>query len=196
MPTTPTYPGVYIQELPSAVHPITGVATSIGAFVGYTARGIDNRAQQIFSFSDYERLYGGLASNSELSYAVQQFFANGGTQAWVVRTPATAEGATQANVVLLLQLSGGASGGLTFTALSSGAWANGEILLDVDYNGLYQPVVGTVEVSATPPHTTVTGTGTFFKTALEVNQWLVFADDTTQTPYQIKSISGLSLIHI
>ena len=190
MPTTPTYPGVYIQELPSAVHPITGVATSIGAFVGYTARGIDNRAQQIFSFSDYERLYGGLASNSELSYAVQQFFANGGTQAWVVRTPATAEGTTQANVVLLLQLSGGASGGLTFTALSSGAWANGEILLDVDYNGLYQPVVGTVEVSATPPHTTVTGTGTFFKTALEVNQWLVFADDTTQTPYRIKSISG------
>src|SRR6516162_6779977 len=125
MPTTPTYPGVYIQELPSAVHPITGVATSIGAFVGYTARGIDNRAQQIFSFSDYERLYGGLASNSELSYAVQQFFNNGGTQAWVVRTPATAEGAKPANVVF------GTSPALTFTALSSGTWADGELLVDV-----------------------------------------------------------------
>lgn len=122
-----TYPGVYIKELPSAVHPITGVATSIGAFIGYTARGIDNRAERIFSFADYERLFGGLASDSELSYAVQQFFANGGTQAYVVRAPRT--GAAGAQVVF---------GGLTFTALSSGTWADGELLIDVDYNGVDQ----------------------------------------------------------
>jgi hypothetical protein len=127
MAVNPTYPGVYIQELPSAVHPITGVATSTAAFVGYTAYGIDNRAEEIFSFSDFERLFGGLASNSELSYAVQQFFANGGTQAWVVRVPMT--GATGANVVF---------GGLTFTALSSGTWADSELLIDVDYNGVNQ----------------------------------------------------------
>src|SRR6266566_1528814 len=127
MAVTPTYPGVYIQELPSAVHPITGVATSIGAFVGYTARGIDSRAELIFSFSDYERLFGGLASDSELSYAVQQFFANGGTQAYVVRVPRT--GAKGAQVVF---------GALTFTALSSGTWADGELLIDVDYNGVDQ----------------------------------------------------------
>ena len=46
---TYSYPGVYVQELPSPVHPITGVPTSIAAFVGYTASGIDNRAQEIFS---------------------------------------------------------------------------------------------------------------------------------------------------
>ena len=82
-----TYPGVYIQELTSPVHTIVGVATSIAAFVGYTARGIDNRAEAVFSFSDFQRLFGGLASNSEVSYAVQQFFQNGGTQAYVVRVP-------------------------------------------------------------------------------------------------------------
>ena len=82
-----TYPGVYIQELPSPVHSIAGVATSIAAFVGYTSRGIDNRAQAIYSFSDFQRLYGGLAANSEVSYAVQQFYQNGGSQAYVVRTP-------------------------------------------------------------------------------------------------------------
>src|SRR5436305_8969201 len=87
MSSTFTYPGVYIQELSSPVHTIAGVATSVAAFVGFTARGIDNRSQAIFSFSDFERLYGGLASNSEASYAVQQFFLNGGTQAYVVRTP-------------------------------------------------------------------------------------------------------------
>jgi len=127
MSTTYTYPGVYIQELPSPVHTISAVATSITAFVGYTARGMDNRAEQIFSFSDFERLFGGLASDSELSYAVQQFFQNGGAEAWVVRVPK--HGATGANV---------AFGGMTFTALSSGIWANGEVLLDVDYQGVDQ----------------------------------------------------------
>jgi phage tail sheath protein FI len=122
---TPTYPGVYIQELTSPVHTIAGVATSITAFVGYTARGIDNRAEAIFSFSDYERLFGGLATDSELSYAVQQFFGNGGTQAYVVRAPRA--GATGAQVVL---------DSLLFTALSSGSWADGNLLLDVDYNNV------------------------------------------------------------
>src|SRR5580704_5626015 len=123
MSTTLTYPGVYIQELTSPVHTIAAVATSITAFVGYTGRGIDNRAQEIFSFGDYQRLYGGIASNSELSYAVQQFFQNGGAQAWVVRSPATSLGAVGANVVF---------DGLQFTALSSGTWANGNLLVDAD----------------------------------------------------------------
>ncbi len=129
MASTYTYPGVYIQELTSPVHPITGVATSVGAFIGYTATGIDNRAELIFSFSDYQRLFGGLASNSELSYAVQQFFQNGGSQAYVVRTPALSLGAKGANVVFA---------DLTFTALSSGTWADGQLLIDVDYNGVNQ----------------------------------------------------------
>jgi uncharacterized protein len=133
MSSTYTYPGVYIQELPSAVHTITGVATSIAAFVGYTARGIDNRAQAVYSFSDFERLYGGLASNSEVSYAVQQFFNNGGTQAYVVRTPmhypTSGTPVPYAEVAI-------ASGELTFAALSSGQWANNQLVVDVDVQGL------------------------------------------------------------
>src|SRR5262249_38309688 len=134
---SPTFPGVYIEELPSPVHTIVGVATSIAAFVGYTARGIDNRAEQIFSFGDYERLFGGLASDSEVSYAVQQFFTNGGSEAYVVRSPRS--GATGAQVVF---------GGLVFKALSSGGWANGQLLIDVDFNGLAQTVNGSVTVSS------------------------------------------------
>jgi phage tail sheath protein FI len=174
--TTPTYPGVYIQELVSPVHTIAGVATSITAFVGYTARGIDNRAELIFSFSDFERLFGGLAADSELSYAVQQFFQNGGTQAYVVRVPRTGAGGAQ--VVF---------DALTFTALSSGSWANGELLVDVDYNNLYKNVAGSVGVTAASAK--VTGTGTAFQSALKAGQFLVFASDATQTPYQILSIA-------
>jgi phage tail sheath protein FI len=132
-----TYPGVYIQELTSPVHAIAGVATSIAAFVGITRRGIDNRAQAIFSFGDYQRLYGGLASNSEVSYAVQQFYLNGGGQAYVVRTPMR----YPVGAVIYAQVGFGvpkapATEGLTFSALSSGLWANGQLLLDVDVNGL------------------------------------------------------------
>ena len=137
MSTAYTYPGVYIQELPSPVHSITGVATSIAAFVGYTARGIDNRAQACYSFADYQRLYGGLASNSEVSYAVQQFFQNGGAQCYVVRTPMYYASST---AVVYAQAGFGpgqaAGPGLLFSALSSGVWANGQVLLDVDVQGL------------------------------------------------------------
>ena len=91
MPVTPTYPGVYIEEIPSGVHPITGVATSIAAFVDFFGRGPMNTAVQIFSFADFERTFGGLDVRSEASYAIQQFFLNGGTQAWVVRVASAVE---------------------------------------------------------------------------------------------------------
>jgi phage tail sheath protein FI len=137
--TVYTYPGVYIQELPSPVHAIAGVPTSIVAFVGYTARGIDNRAQAIFSFGDFQRLYGGLASNSEVSYAVQQFYsiAGSGAQAYVVRTPMhyPSTGAEPyAKAGFGVPQTTGA--GLTFSALSSGQWANSQVLLDVDVQNL------------------------------------------------------------
>src|SRR5262245_48112312 len=87
MPIAPTYPGVYVEELPSGVRTIAGVATSITAFVGYTGRGLDHRPTRLLSFADYERAFGGLASDSLVGYAVAQYFTNGGRQAWVVRVP-------------------------------------------------------------------------------------------------------------
>lgn len=42
MPVTLSYPGVYIEEVPSGVRTITGVATSITAFIGRTLRGPAN----------------------------------------------------------------------------------------------------------------------------------------------------------
>jgi phage tail sheath protein FI len=90
VPVTATYPGVYIEEIPSGVHPITGVATSIAAFVDFFARGPMNEATEIFSFGDFQRVFGGLDDRSEASYAIQQFFLNGGTQAVVVRVASSA----------------------------------------------------------------------------------------------------------
>ena len=85
MPVRPTFPGVYIEEVPSAVRTIVGVSTSVAAFIDCFARGPMNRAIQIFSFADFERELGGLDAQSEASYAIQQFFQNGGTEAYVIR---------------------------------------------------------------------------------------------------------------
>ena len=85
MPTRPTYPGVYIEEIPSGVRTVTGVATSTAAFIGTFERGLHNEAVRLLSQADFEREFGGQERNSEASYAVQQFFLNGGSEAYVVR---------------------------------------------------------------------------------------------------------------
>jgi phage tail sheath protein FI len=89
MPISPTYPGVYIDELPSAVRTIVGVPTSIAAFVGTAPRGSVTDPVHITSWADYEREFGGLDPASDLSYAVYQYFQNGGAEAEIVRIVAT-----------------------------------------------------------------------------------------------------------
>lgn len=132
MSVTPqvTYPGVYIQEVPSGVRTITGVATSIAAFVGYTQRGPTNKAVQIFNFGDFERQFGGLNKDSDVSYAVHQFFLNGGSNAWIVRV---AKGASKASVDLKNGVNGGAVTVLEAKAISEGLWGN-MLRLSVDYD--------------------------------------------------------------
>lgn len=90
----PTYPGVYIEEVPSSVRTITGVATSITAFVGRALKGPADKALMIHNFADFERLYGGLWKKSNMSYAVYQYFQNGGMEAVIVRVAKNAAEAT------------------------------------------------------------------------------------------------------
>jgi len=133
MPVAISYPGVYIQEIPSGVHTITGVATSIAAFVDFFPQGPLNEATQIFSFADFQRKFGGLDTRSEASYAVQQFFLNGGSNAYVVRTASASlnKGATAAAIGLADKGTGG-SAVLVASAKSPGQWG-GNLRIDVDY---------------------------------------------------------------
>ncbi|HEX2039863.1 MAG TPA: hypothetical protein VHF47_09055 [Acidimicrobiales bacterium] len=91
MPVTPTYPGLYLEELPSNARTVTAAPTSIAVFVGYThpfKTVFPNEAVQVFSFAEYERLFGGLyasgAIQNDVAHAVNQFFLNGGSVAYVV----------------------------------------------------------------------------------------------------------------
>jgi len=85
MPAALTYPGVYVEEIPSGVHTIIGVATSVTAFVGAAAKGPVNEAVDITSWADFDRQFGGLWANSTLGFAVLDFFINGGSHAVIVR---------------------------------------------------------------------------------------------------------------
>jgi Bacteriophage tail sheath protein len=130
MATNVSYPGVYIEEVPSGVRTIAGVATSIAAFVGFTARGPVNRPVRIFSFADFEREFGGLDLVSDLSYSVSHFFLNGGTTAWIVRVAA---GAAAAAIDMEDAFGGGGNVVLTATAFSAGTWGN-NLRLIVDFD--------------------------------------------------------------
>src|SRR4051812_793712 len=129
MPVTPTFPGVYIEEVPSGVRTITGVATSVTAFVGYLRRGPLDRAVQIFSPADFDRQFGGLDARSDTSYAVQSFFLNGGSQAWIVRSAA---GGTAVAAAIRLRNSAGTAV-LSATAVDPGTWGD-NVRIDVDYD--------------------------------------------------------------
>lgn len=126
MPVTPTYPGVYVEEIPSGVRTITGVATSITAFIGFAPKGLTNDPIRIQNFGSYERLFGGLSLTSTMSYAVQQFFLNGGSDAIIVRL----SNASAATAQYSLPTS---SGPLLLNAASEGIWGN-DLQISVDYD--------------------------------------------------------------
>lgn len=118
---TVTYPGVYVQEVSSGVRPIAAASTATAAFIGVAERGPIGVAQKIFNFTEYQTRFGGFLNTSYLSHAVFQFFNNGGTQCYVVRT--TGENTETANIVLN-DRGTTAQESLTVAAVSPGAWGN------------------------------------------------------------------------
>lgn len=121
MPATLTYPGVYIEEIPSGVRTITGVATSITAFIGRALRGPTDDPITINSYGDFERIFGGLWVESSLGYAVRDFYLNGGSQAIIVRlfhTAPPANPVVPTNTPLSV-------GNFTLEAAQKGSWGGG-----------------------------------------------------------------------
>ena len=127
MPVQVSYPGVYVQEVPSGARTITGVSTSIGAFVGMSTRGPKNTPVQVLGFIDYTRTFGDSIAQGEMTDQVRQFFLNGGQQAYVVRV---GSGIASASAVLLAPAPSTAT--LTLTAVSGGTNGN-QLRVIVDY---------------------------------------------------------------
>ena len=139
MPSTLSYPGVYVEELPSGVRTVVGVSTSNAAFVDFFARGPMNAPQRITSFGDFVRIFGGLDARSEASYAISQYYLNGGSVAFVVRTasgtPASSQIALAGTVGSTPQVV------MLVEAVNEGAWGD-NLQVAVDYNTAPDPATG------------------------------------------------------
>jgi phage tail sheath protein FI len=128
MPVALTYPGVYIEEVPSGVRTITGVATAITAFIGRALQGPVDQAVRIQSFAEYTRIFGGLWEASPMSYAVSHFFQHGGSDAIIVRVFNGNVAASTATITLVT-----ATGHLVLEASSPGTWG-AALRATVDHN--------------------------------------------------------------
>ncbi len=128
MPQQLGAPGVYIEEVPSGRRTIRSVATSIGAFVDFFREGPMNTPVRIFGTGDFERVFGGYDSRSEASFAIPQFFLNGGTEAWVIRvaagSPDEAEDVIQDEATVNV---------LTVRAANPGLWGD-SLRVDIDHD--------------------------------------------------------------
>ncbi|MFN3076922.1 MAG: phage tail sheath C-terminal domain-containing protein [Alphaproteobacteria bacterium] len=146
MPIQVSYPGVYIQELPSGTHTITSVATSTTAIIGYLRRGPVNKPVMLTNFGDFQRVFGGMDPQSEASYQINQFFLNGGSTAWVTRIFSSASlPVLPAATIQGGPMGGGKSGGsglapptgvtsLNIMAANPGTWGL-NVYVTVDYLG-------------------------------------------------------------
>ena len=118
--------GIEIAEQSGADHAIDRVPTGVAAFIGRTLKGPINRPVSVESFSEFAQLFGGLWQPSTLSYAVEQFFENGGREAYIVRV---ANGARPPTLTLQA-----GSGQLQLTGLNPGS--REYLRASVDYDGI------------------------------------------------------------
>ena len=77
--------GVELAQQSRDCHAIERVPTGVAAFVGRTLKGPVSQALAVRSFVEFQQHFGGLWQPSTLSYAVEQFFENGGREAHIVR---------------------------------------------------------------------------------------------------------------
>ena len=85
MPVSPTYPGVYVQEVPSGVRTIVGVSTSTTLFIGRTRSGPMDEPTRITTYTDFVRAFGEDNNVSDMARYVKLFFLNGGADAYIMR---------------------------------------------------------------------------------------------------------------
>ena len=179
-----TYPGVYIQEVSSGVHTITSVSTSITAFIDYFREGPMNTPVAIFGMADFQRIYGGLDNLSEASYAIAQYFLNGGSSAYVVRVAGSSGGAPLGTAAVILDADAAVAGTavLRADAASPGIWGN-NLRLDVDYN-IADPAKNLFNLTVTR----YDGPGPRAK-ALGSEKYLNLTMDSTQPRYAVKVVN-------
>ena len=177
MPVTPTYPGVYVQEVPSGVRTIVGVSTSIALFIGRTKYGPMNEPKRCQSYSDFVRKFSADCSQGDMPRQVRLFFANGGTDCYVMRIAKDAQSSK-----VTLKDENGTSNVLQIEAKSPGLVGD-TIRLAVTYNGQYPESTFNLEVF----RWTKNSTGATVKTDREL--WTALSMDPNDARYAVDYVN-------
>lgn len=77
---------IIIVEEPPSIRNIPAIPTAVTGFVGIAERGPLNVATFVTSNEEYNSIYGGFISAGNMATEVRQFFLNGGTACWIIRT--------------------------------------------------------------------------------------------------------------
>ncbi len=77
--------GISVDPVAQSERTIARLPTGVTAFVGRTLKGPLHRPVRMASFAEFRQTFGGLWQPSTLSYAIEQYFDNGGREAIVVR---------------------------------------------------------------------------------------------------------------
>jgi len=161
MPVQTTYPGVYVEEIPSGVRTIIGVATSVTAFVGRSRRGPVNTPVTITSYGDFERAFGPLWLDGPMSYSVRDFYQNGGSAGVIVRLfhPTFASDAERADAAAAAAAVAGAVAGANVQAAVDAATQVAEAATNTSVpvrNAAAQTVLAAIKAAAAPIGATAT----------------------------------------
>ena len=183
MPFQPTNPGTFVEENSSGVRAIPGVSTSVTAFVGFLKRGPLNRALPVSSFGEFDRIYGGLDADSEVSYAVQQFFLNGGKEALIVRVAAD-DPATGNDLAKVTMQDEAGNPVLEALAESPGEWGN-RLQVDVDYDQVDPATSFNLKVTEFVPQGGIV-------VAASVTSFRNLSMDPASTGYAVRAVNALS----
>ncbi|MDP6437417.1 MAG: hypothetical protein QF790_10110 [Gammaproteobacteria bacterium] len=118
--------GIYVVEGPAQGQPIPVDGESITAFIGPTPRGPVDHAVPVESLTEFQKIFGAPECHCRMEFAIQQFFANGGTKVAVVRV----SGTSKRNRIHIP----GPSGELTLEARNPGPLEH--LRASVDYDGV------------------------------------------------------------
>jgi phage tail sheath protein FI len=152
---------VVIKRAEPTLRPITAIQTSITCAVGVTERGPLATPTLVTSFDEYQDIFGGYTTDSDVAHAAAGFFENSGQFLYVIRTvhytdPTDSDTKTSdiGTVTLQTPTTAATSGNVTGTEVETFELVNGDTLIvNVDAGG---DVTSTFNVTAA----SVTGSNT------------------------------------
>lgn len=177
-------PGVYVEEFDSGAVPMAAVSTSIAGFIGVTEKGPHKGAPVLItSYANFRRIFGGNLSENEfgeyryLSYAVNQFFTNGGSKCYIKRV--VPENATFAH-----NAEDDTTAPLVIYARNPGIWGN-KITLTITPSSKAKTQILEIILTTNDIKYRVKNASGFMKGDI-----VVFDDQVTKTYNRITSVDG------